>query len=133
MTLVSDKICLDQVMNQSSMPLQEWVSNNEHLNFLYLHTDHMNIVVGEKIIQEDSWKFTKRKILLLVSCVFDPLGWVRPLTVGGKIFIQTLWKEKVGWDQTLNEEQIKVIRDILVDFQRVDEFSFLPTHRTRRF
>ena len=26
--LVSDKICLDNVMNQASMPLQKWVSNN---------------------------------------------------------------------------------------------------------
>ena len=33
----------------------------------------------------------------------------------------------MGWDQTLNTEQDKVIRDILIDFQRVDEFSF-PRH-----
>ena len=33
--LVSDKIRLDNVMNQASMPLQEWVSNNEYFNFLY--------------------------------------------------------------------------------------------------
>ena len=138
--LVSDKIRLDNVMNQASMPLQEWVSNNEYFNFLYQLTvpitqnvlglapnpqkDHMHIVVGEKLIHEDSWKFTKCKILSLVSCVFDPLGWVSSLTVRGKIFLQTLWKEKMGWDQTLNDEQIKVIRDILIDLQRVDEFSF---------
>ena len=28
--LVTDKVRLDNVMNQASMPLQEWVSNNEH-------------------------------------------------------------------------------------------------------
>ena len=33
--LVSDKVRLDNVMNQASMPLQEWVSNNEHFNSLY--------------------------------------------------------------------------------------------------
>ena len=33
----------------------------------------------------------------------------------------------MGWDQTLNDEQIKVIEDILIDLQRVDEFSF-PRH-----
>ena len=33
----------------------------------------------------------------------------------------------MGWDQTLNTEQVKVIRDILIDLQRVDEFSF-PWH-----
>ena len=84
----------------------------------------MNIVVGEKLILEDSWRYTKRKILSLLSSVFDPLGWVSPLTVRRKIFLQTLLKEKMGWDQTLNIEQVKVIRDILIDLQRVDEFSF---------
>ena len=141
--LVNDKVRLDNVMNQASMPLQEWVSNNKYFNFLYQlavpvtqnvlgiswnpYTDSMNIVVGEKLVHDDSWRYTKRKILSLVSSVYDPLGWVSPLTVCGKIFIQTLWKEKVGWDQTLNPEQIKVIRDILVDLRRVDEFTF-PRH-----
>ena len=135
--LVSDKIRLDNVMNQASMPLQEWVSNNEYFNFLCQlavpitqnvlriswnpYTDNM---VGEKLILEDSWRFTQRKIISLVSSVFDPLGWVSPLTVRGKIFLQTLWKENMGWDQTLNAEQVKVIREILIDLQKVDEFSF---------
>ena len=144
--LVSDKVRLDNVMNQASMPLQEWVSNNEYFNSLYQlaapitqnvlgiswnpDTDHMNIVVGEKLTHEDSWSYTKRKVLSLVSSVFNPLGWVSPLTVRGKIFLQTLWKEKMGWDQTLNTEQIKVIRDILLDLQRVSDFSF-PRHILR--
>ena len=33
--LLSDKIRLDSVMNQASMPLQEWVRNNEYFNFMY--------------------------------------------------------------------------------------------------
>ena len=140
--LVTDKVTLDNVMNQASMPLQEWVNNNDHFNSLYqltvpvtqnvlgiswnLNTDNMNIVVGEKFIHEDSWRYTKRKVLSLVSSTYDPLGWVSPLTVHGKMFIQTLWKEKMDWDQNLNPDQIKVIRDILVDL-RVGEF-FFPRH-----
>ena len=84
----------------------------------------MNIVVGEKLVQEDSWRYTKRKVLSLVSSVYDPLGWVIPLTVCGKMFIQTLWEEKMGWVQKLNPDQIKVIYDILVDLRRVSEFVF---------
>ena len=56
----------------------------------------MNVVVGESLIQEASWRYTKRKILSLVSSIYDPLGWVSPLTVRGKMFMQTLWKEKIG-------------------------------------
>ena len=95
--LVLDKVCLDNLMNEALMPLQEWVSNNEWFNSLYQltvtvtqnvlgitwnpHTDNMNIAVGEKLIHEDSWRYTKRKILSLVSSIFDPMGWVSPLTV----------------------------------------------------
>ena len=141
--LVTDKVMLDNIMNQASMPLQAWVSNNQHFYSLYQlavpvtqnvlgiswnpNTDNMNIVVGEKLIHEDSWRYTKRKVLSLVSSIYDPLGWLNPLTVRGKMFIQTLWKEKTSWDQKLNPDQIKVIYDILVDLQRVSEF-FFPRH-----
>ena len=33
--LVTDKVTIDNVMNEASMPLQEWVSNNKQFNFLY--------------------------------------------------------------------------------------------------
>ena len=141
--LISDKVTLDNVMSEASMPLQEWVSNDDHFNSLYKLvvpvtqnvlgiswnpiTDNMNVVVGESLNQEVSWRFTKRKILSLVSSIYDPLGWVSPLTVRGKMFMQTLWKEKMGWDQKLNPDQIKVIYDILVDLRRVTEFTF-PRH-----
>ena len=87
----------------------------------------MNVVVGESLIQEESWRYTKHKVLSLVSSIYDPLGWVSPLTVRGKMFMQTLWKEKMSWDQKLNPDQIKVIHDILVDLRRVTEFIF-PRH-----
>ena len=87
----------------------------------------MNVMVGESLNQEISWRYTKRKILSLVSSIYDPLGWVSPLTVRGKMFMKTLWKEKMGWDQKLNPDQIRVIYDILVDLRRATEFTFPPT------
>ena len=75
------------------MPLQEWVSNNDHFISLYqltvpvtqnvlgiswnTNTDNMNIVVGEKLIHEDSWRYTKRKVLSLVSSIL-PFGLGKP-------------------------------------------------------
>ena len=79
----------------------------------------MSVVVGDKLNQEISWRYTKRSILSLVSSIYDPLGWVIPLTVRRKMFLQTLWKEKRDWDEKLNPDQVKVIYDILVDLRRV--------------
>ena len=34
------------------------------------NTDNMNVVGGESLIQEESWRYTKRKVLSLVSSIF---------------------------------------------------------------
>ena len=84
--LETDKVVLDNVMNLATMPLQEWVSNNVNFNSMYRlavpatqnvlgiswnpNTDNMNIVAGEKLIHENSWRYTKRKVLSLVSIIY---------------------------------------------------------------
>ena len=115
------------------MPLQEWVSNSQTFNLLYRldiliaqnvlgvnwepHTDTLQITPGDKIMNEAGWKFTKRKVLSLISSLFDPLGWLSPLSIKGRIFLQTVWKKKVGWGQPLSEEQIASIKEIFQEFQ----------------
>ena len=42
--------------------------------------------------------FTKREVVKRVSTLYDPLGFLAPTHVKGKIFIQTLWKENTTWD-----------------------------------
>ena len=137
--LINDKVKLDELMD-ANMPLQERVSNNQTFNLLYRldisitqnvlgvtwepHTDTLQITPRHKIMNETSWKFTKRKVLSLISSLFDPLGWLSPLSIKGRIFLQTLWKNRVGWDQLLTEEQMSSIKEILREFQRVGEFSF---------
>ena len=107
-------------MLDTNMPLQEWVSNNETFNLLYRldipitqnvlgviwepYTDTLQITPGDKVTNKTSWKFTKRKVLSLMSSLFDPLGWLIPLNIKSKIFLQVLWKSKVGWDQPISKE-----------------------------
>lgn len=44
---------------------------------------------------------TKRKVLSDISRLFDPLGWIAPSIIQGKIFIQKLWMAGLDWDQEL--------------------------------
>ncbi|XP_070525097.1 uncharacterized protein [Cardiocondyla obscurior] len=46
--------------------------------------------------------FTKRNILSCLSKLYDPLGWISPVIIAGKIFIQDLWIAGVGWDEKLD-------------------------------
>ncbi|VDN40054.1 unnamed protein product, partial [Gongylonema pulchrum] len=48
---------------------------------------------------------TKRAILSVIASIYDPCGWMSPITVPIKHFLQELWASRTDWDQTLNEEQ----------------------------
>ncbi|XP_063436301.1 uncharacterized protein LOC134717737 [Mytilus trossulus] len=49
-------------------------------------------------------KLTKRYILRQSSKIFDPLGLLSPVTVKAKIFMQSLWKLNLEWDEILPED-----------------------------
>ncbi|XP_059217641.1 uncharacterized protein LOC131994780 [Stomoxys calcitrans] len=49
-------------------------------------------------------QMTKRKVLSLVARIFDPLGWLSPITVVAKLIVQKLWLLNIDWDETIPEE-----------------------------
>lgn len=44
---------------------------------------------------------TKRAILSKIAKFFDPLGWITPVIITAKIFIQDLWLLKCQWDDKI--------------------------------
>ncbi|XP_061391738.1 uncharacterized protein LOC133327189 [Musca vetustissima] len=55
--------------------------------------------VLEKIEERSS--YTKRQVLSIIAKIFDPLGWLSPIVVTAKIFMQQLWVDDIGWDDPL--------------------------------
>jgi hypothetical protein len=47
---------------------------------------------------------TKRRALSDKAKIFDPIGWLTPVTVVAKLFIQKLWTMNMSWDQKLDGE-----------------------------
>ena len=45
-------------------------------------------------------KFTKRSTLAFSCKVFDPLGILSPITTRNKVFLQSLWKHELKWDES---------------------------------
>jgi hypothetical protein len=46
----------------------------------------------------------KRELLSDLNKVFDPLGFLGPVLIIGKIFLQQLWQLKINWNEKLGAE-----------------------------
>ncbi|XP_076297796.1 uncharacterized protein LOC143217409 [Lasioglossum baleicum] len=79
---------------------------------------------------------TKRKALSLIAQLYDPLGWIVPITVSFKIFMQTLWHTGLNWDETLPSALLAKWNHLFVQLQQLQNFSIprwagLSTHHRR--
>ena len=50
-------------------------------------------------LKQNSW--TRRGLLSAISSVYDLLGFATPFLLQGKLLIQRLCKENLGWDETI--------------------------------
>ena len=49
-------------------------------------------------------KLAKREVLSCLSKIYDPCGLVSPVVTPLKIVVQDCWKEKLGWDEEVNQD-----------------------------
>nr|XP_049702276.1 uncharacterized protein LOC126055742 [Helicoverpa armigera] len=61
---------------------------------------------------KDNTRITKRTLLSEISKVFDPLGWMAPLSTKLKLLFQRVWKKNMKWDDEvpieIQKEWIKI-------------------------
>ncbi|KAL6723514.1 hypothetical protein Aduo_018508 [Ancylostoma duodenale] len=62
-------------------------------------------------------RITKRTISEQVAAVYDPMGWITPLTLLPKLFLQQLWKLEYKWDQELSEDHQREWTNITAQVQ----------------
>ena len=62
---------------------------------------------------------TKREVLKDTCKLFDPLGITSPVTVRAKVFMQTLWQLRIGWDEPLDTALQEEWNIILTDLQQL--------------
>ncbi|XP_011705795.1 PREDICTED: uncharacterized protein LOC105460994 [Wasmannia auropunctata] len=49
-------------------------------------------------------RVTKRSVLSDTARLYDPLGWLAPVVVQAKMTMQTLWQQRIEWDQPVSAE-----------------------------
>ena len=129
------------MMRDASFTLRQWASNSKSMQEV-IHRDGSNAksavmgVLGVKWDpQSDSLSInkrdlpqtpdlTKRIVTSQTASIFDPLGFVSPMLVPAKIFINKLWKENISWDEKLSPEYLSQWNSIQQSLLKVSEFSF---------
>lgn len=104
---------------------------------LYLYKNDEVKVVGVKWLpKSDEFSFstiveyrtqlatyTKRTFLSGLSRMFDPLGFIGPITIRATFLLQKLWRRKIGWDEHLTEEIVPEWNKLRQDFVDLERFK----------
>ena len=127
-----------ECLSKANMPLQQWNSNSEEFNsslgdaerrtcqaVLGVQWDTETDTLYIKAPDVSSFvSLTKRQALSVCSKVYDPLGLLSPITVKGKLFIQGLWKSKVGWDDRLGNDAVHRFNNIVSEYEQLHLIKF---------
>ena len=79
----------------------------------------------------DNLQPSKRSLVSLVGRIYDPLGFLAPITIKFKIPFQKLCKSKLEWDCDLPEELLKEWRSLVVDLKEAGSISIPRTMTTK--
>lgn len=70
-------------------------------------------------LDHNNKRVTKRQLLSEISKLFDPLGWLSPLSIRAKLLFQNAWTSHLSWD----EEVPQPIQDNWIQFK--NDFNFI--------
>lgn len=67
---------------------------------------------------------TKRNVLSHIATFYDPCGWITPITLRCKIFMQRLWLQPMSWDEALPKPLLEEFSS-LVQSSAID-INYIP-------
>ena len=124
------------IMSEANFNLRSWASNshqlqaiaqqekvadeNQVVSLLGLHwdttKDHLSFI-PKRIDPTNNSTVTKRKVLQDSSKIFDPLGFLSPITIRAILLIQELWQKNIEWDKPLDKPLTDKWNNIANDIQ----------------
>lgn len=131
-------------MDKGKFPLAKRVSNHEkvlrnippHKRIFHFVPDRTAIVkilgllydreidnFALKLKRNENIKFTKRRFTSIAASVYDPLGFILPITMRNRLYVQNLWKEKYGWDDLLPENKKFEFMILYIDLEFLSELK----------
>ncbi|XP_070144684.1 uncharacterized protein [Drosophila kikkawai] len=152
---IPEAVQIQQELNKILLPagfkLRKWCSNNDEVLAQIPNEDIVNHVKLDETLQHYSVKtlgliwvpnkdqlcgrsqkseastITKRVVSSEASQIFDPLGLFAPVVVKAKIFMQSLWELKMGWDDELPQLLQTEWKNYRADLQALNNLQ-IPRH-----
>ncbi|KAL7079953.1 hypothetical protein ACQ4LE_000847 [Meloidogyne hapla] len=86
----------------------EFIPNEDKLQghsqkFLGVNWNTDSDYLSFNLIKPQDNILNKRSVLAFIASHYDPLGLISPIILPLKLFMQTLWQQKLNWDQKLPE------------------------------
>lgn len=109
--LMEMKEDITTILSGAGFKLHKWKSNcptvvddsqeTNEVKILGLRWNSESDVFGFHSELQMNAKITKRSVLSEIQKVYDPLGILCPVIVHGKLLMQDIWAQKLGWDELL--------------------------------
>ena len=93
-----------------------------------VHKDAFLFKIKPKELADTRWK-----VISLTASIFDTIGFLAPFIVRAKIFLQSLWKLRQGWDEKVPEEIQQEWSVWQNELQSLAEFSIPRFYRLVMF
>ncbi|XP_068235693.1 uncharacterized protein [Palaemon carinicauda] len=103
---------VNKILERAGMPLEGWASNNLAFDSEKQWSEPVNVNVLELRWARDVDRL----------CVKESL--ISPLFVRGKLFLQQLWEDNVGWDDMLRREKAREAGELLCELKAVSNITF---------
>ena len=131
-----------QMFKEAAMILRDWMTNSQEvLNnipiFDRANRKRMKILGLTWSVEDDNLSVvyhnnnnpivSKRTVLKQIASIYDPLGLFSPVTLRGKLFLQTLWSKKLPWDKHLSVEDKIQWNIINEELKELSQYHF-PRH-----
>ncbi|XP_068989249.1 uncharacterized protein [Neodiprion pinetum] len=138
---------LNQLLKTGGFELQKWTSSHPE-TLVDISRNHQEIAMHLNLDQSPffralglAWRpdidafalspqihqtrdnFTKRKVLSQTAQLSDPLGWLSPITIRAKIFMQELWALGFDWDEPLSASLFSRWIEFLQDLQGISAIT----------
>ena len=129
-----------KIFNAASMNMCKWLSNDKDVMKAIAMEDRGNEGKEKTLgMMWDSYldeltiaklkngdvqvkMLTKRKMLQMISSIFDPLGLISPMLLKFKVLIQEAWKRKLDWDEEVPDDikkEWEKMRDDVLNIHKI--------------